>query len=91
MRTTASLSLSEQKHPTVVWLTNILIFFNAPWVNITFMTSPATAELVMEVIFTCQLFNVDETGMPLNPKPLKIVCGTGSKIPVKQVLVTSLK
>ena len=29
----------------------------------------------------CQLFNVDETGMPLNPKPLKMVCGTGSKNP----------
>ena len=29
----------------------------------------------------CQLFNVDDTGMPLNPKPLKMVCGTGSKNP----------
>ena len=25
----------------------------------------------------CQLFNVNETGMPLNPKTLKMVCGTG--------------
>ena len=40
------------------------------------------AGLVMEVIFTCQLCNFDETGTPLNPKPLKMVCGTGSKIPV---------
>ena len=30
----------------------------------------------------CQLFNVDKTGMPLNPKPLKMVCSTGSKNPV---------
>ena len=30
----------------------------------------------------CQLFNVDETGMLLNPKPSKMVCGTGSKNPV---------
>jgi len=27
----------------------------------------------------CQLFNVDETGMPLISKPLKMVCGRGSK------------
>jgi len=30
----------------------------------------------------CQIFNVDKTGMPLNSKPLKMVCGTGSKNPV---------
>ena len=27
----------------------------------------------------CQLFNIDETGLPLSPKPLKIVCKAGSK------------
>ena len=59
----------EQKHPTLVWLTNILIFFNAPMDEYDLHDKP------------CQLFNVDETGMPLNPKPLKIVCGTGSKNP----------
>ena len=29
----------------------------------------------------CQLFNIDETGLPLSPKPLKMVCKTGSKNP----------
>ena len=28
-----------------------------------------------------QLFNCDETGMPLNPKPLKTVCAVGAKDP----------
>ena len=30
----------------------------------------------------CQLFNIDETGMPLDPKPLRPVCGVGTKNPV---------
>jgi len=29
-----------------------------------------------------QLFNVDETGIPLNPKPLKMIFGPGAKNPV---------
>jgi len=39
----------------------------------------------------CQLFNVDKTGMPLNSKPLKMVCGTDQRIQFQYVLVTSLK
>ena len=30
----------------------------------------------------CQLFNMDETGMPLNPEPPKIIAGKGQKHPV---------
>ena len=29
----------------------------------------------------CQLFNIDETGLPISPKPLKMVCCTGTKNP----------
>ena len=29
----------------------------------------------------CHLFNIDETGLPISPKPLKMVCRTGSKNP----------
>ena len=29
----------------------------------------------------CHLFNIDETGLPISPKPLKMVCHTGSKNP----------
>ena len=29
----------------------------------------------------CHLFNTDETGLPISPKPLKMVCHTGSKNP----------
>lgn len=39
----------------------------------------------------CQLFNMDKTGMPLNPKPLKMVCSTGSKIQFQQLLETNHK
>ena len=27
----------------------------------------------------CYLFNIDETGLPISPKPLKMVCHKGSK------------
>ena len=30
----------------------------------------------------CQLFNIDETGMPLDLKPLRLVCDVGTKNPV---------
>ena len=30
----------------------------------------------------CQLFNMDETRMPLNPEPPKIIAGKGQKHPV---------
>ena len=29
----------------------------------------------------CHLFNIDETGLPISPKPVKMVCRTGSKNP----------
>jgi len=29
----------------------------------------------------CQLFNIDETGLPLSPRPLKMICQIGSKTP----------
>ena len=29
----------------------------------------------------CQLFSIDETGMPLDPKPLRLVCCVGTKNP----------
>lgn len=29
----------------------------------------------------CQLFNIDETGLPLDPKSLKVVSGVGTKNP----------
>jgi len=76
LRTTASLSLSRAKASDV---TAINKYFES------------TMDLYDLHDKPCQLFNVDETGMPLNSKPLKMVCGTGSKIQFHYVLVTSLK
>ena len=70
LRTTASLSLSRAKASDI----NV--------VNKYFDLLQSTMDEYDLHDKPCQLFNVDETGMPLNPKPLKMVCGTGSKNPV---------
>ena len=41
----------------------------------------ATLEEYNLVQKPCQLFNIDETGLPISPKPLKMVSRTGSKHP----------
>ena len=50
-------------------LTNTLICFRLQWREYDLLQKP------------CHLFNIDETGLPISPKPLKMVCRKGSKNP----------
>jgi len=70
LRTTASLSISRAKASDITVI------------NKYFDLLQSTMDLYDLHDKPCQLFNVDETGMPLNPKPSKMVCGKGSKNPV---------
>ena len=70
LRTTASLSLSRAKASDISVVNKYFDLLQCTMDEYDLHDKP------------CQLFNVDETGMPLNPKPLKMVCGTGSKNPV---------
>ena len=76
LRTTASLSLSRAK------ASNISV------VNKYFDLLQCTMDEYDLHDKPCQLFNVDETGMPLNPKPFVV---QDQRIQFRQVLVTSLK
>ena len=70
LRTTVSLSLSRAKASDINVINKYFDLLQSTMDEYDLHDKP------------CQLFNVDEIGMPLNPKPLKMVCGTGSKNPV---------
>ena len=70
LRTTASLSLSRAKTSDICIINKYFDLLQSTIDEYDLNDKP------------CQLFNMDETGMPLNPKPLKMVCATGSKNPV---------
>ena len=69
LRVTAPLSLSRAKAT------------DASVVHKYFDTYQATVDEYNLNEKPCQLFNIDETGLPLSPKPLKMVCKAGSKNP----------
>lgn len=70
LRVTAPLSLSRAKATDVGVINKYFDMLEATLLEYDLHDKP------------CQLFNIDETGMPLDPKPLRLVCGVGTKNPV---------
>ena len=69
LRVTAPLSLSRAKSTDVNVINKYFDMFQATMEEYDLLQKP------------CHLFNIDETGLPISPKPLKMVCRTGSKNP----------
>ena len=69
LRVAAPLSLSRAKASDVAVINNYFDMLEATLLEYELLDKP------------CQLFNMDETGLPLDPKSLKAVCGVGTKNP----------
>jgi len=70
LRVTAPLSLSQVKTSDVAVIHTYFDMLEATVLEYDLLGKP------------CQVFNTGETGMPLDPKPLKLVCAMGTKNPV---------
>ena len=69
LRVTAPLSSSRAKSADVNVINKYFDMFQATMEEYDLLQKP------------CHLFNIDETGLPISPKPLKMVCRKGSKNP----------
>ena len=69
LRITAPLSSSRAKSTDVNVINKYFDMFQATMEEYDLLQKP------------CHLFNIDETGLPISPKPLKMVCRKGSKNP----------
>lgn len=69
LRVPAPLSLARAKASDVAVINNYFDMLETTLVEYDLLDKP------------CQLFNIDETGLPLDPKSLKVVSGVGTKKP----------
>ena len=70
LQVTAPLSLSRAKASDVAVINKYFDMLEATLLEYDLLDKP------------CQVFNMDETGLPLDPKSLKVVCSVGTKNPV---------